>query len=1015
MLRTLVLALAMLLLLAALVGTGTAAAANPKPPRIKTQPTSVAVEEGQSATFSATAVGTPTPTIQWELSTDGGLIFSPIAGATSEQLTIADVNLLESGDEYRTVFTNSAGTATTQAATLTVQNMPRVTEQPVSLTVEEGHNATFEASASGYPAPTVRWELSTDAGKKWSIIAGASSDQLTITDTTTAMNGYEYRAVFVNPAGYAITDVVTLTVQRFPSVTKQPLDSSIEEGHNATFESSASGFPAPTVQWEVSSDAGKDWSPITGASADVLTIVDASTSMNGYEYRAVFTNAAGSIASDAATLTVSARPVVTEQPAGTTVEVGETAAFEASATGLPAPTVQWQLSTNAGASWSAVSGGTSDRLTVHTTSATEDGDEYRAVFTNSAGSTTSDAVTLTVTTSHYAAVGWGRNTAGDLGNGTSGGSSDVPVSVKSLKFVTSVAAGEKHSLALLADGTVMAWGANGNGQLGDGETFASSVPVEVEGLTHVTAIAAGASDSLALLSNGTVEAWGDNENGQLGIGGTSEAVELPAAVKGLTGVKAIAAGAEFSLALLENGKVMAWGANESGQLGTGDTKQSDVPVAIKGLSEVKAIAAGGEFALALLNNGTVEAWGSDNSGQLANAGAAEAGLSETPVAVESLSGVEAIAAGARHALALMSGGTMMAWGENTDGELGDGSFAARQETPVSVSGLSGATAISAGEGSSVALLGSGSIMAWGNDHYGQLGNGTTGGMSDVPVSVIGLTKAVSVAAGRDHVIAYGEPIPGVASVSPGTGPDAGGETVTISGADFTGATAVKFGTVEAKHFTVESASTITATVPAGSGEVDVTVTTPAGTSPPSSTDRYTYRGVPSIKKLLIKSGPAKGGTSVTITGHELTGASSVSFGEVSTHEITANSSTSITVLSPRSTAGTAYVTVTTPGGTSPVTSKARYRYFPTVEAVSPATGSTLGGTGVTVTGSGFALGTTATTFAFGALAAQSVDCTSATSCTMISPAQSAGTVNVTATVAKLTSPVNAAGDQFEYD
>ena len=202
-----------------------------------------------------------------------------------------------------------------------------------------------------------------------------------------------------------------------------------------------------------------------------------------------------------------------------------------------------------------------------------------------------------------------------------------------------------------------------------------------------------------------------------------------------------------------------------------------------------------------------------------------------PVAVETLTGVTAIAAGANHGLALLSGGTVMAWGDDSFGELGNGTIKRRETTPVAVSGLSGVTTISAGNQDSVALLGSGSVMTWGTNASGVLGDGVSGGMSDVPVTVVGLTKAASVSAGRSHMLAYGEPIPTVTSVSPRIGPAAGGATVTISGNSLTGATAVRFGAAQATSFTVNSPTSITATAPPGTGTVDVTVTTPSGTSP----------------------------------------------------------------------------------------------------------------------------------------------------------------------------------------
>jgi alpha-tubulin suppressor-like RCC1 family protein len=719
------------------------------------------------------------------------------------------------------------------------------------------------------------------------------------------------------------------------------------------------------------------------------------------------------VTSQTATLTVHIPPLVTQEPASTTIEVGEGAVFEAAASGYPTPTVQWEVSMNNGSTWSAVPGATASQLAVEKAQASESGDQYRAVFTNAAGKATTSEVTLTVATNHFSAVAWGSNLYKQLGDGFKEQFSDVPVPVTGLKFVTAVAAGGHHSLALLANGTVVAWGGNGFGQLGDGGTIESSVPVAVQGLSGVRAIAAGASHSLALLTNGTLMAWGDNESGQLGIGTSAEHSELPVPVKGLTGVKAISAGADYSLALLTNGTVMAWGGNESGQLGTGSTKSSNAPVAVKGLTGVSAISAGGEFALALLTNGTVRAWGNDERGQLGNITIEEGG-SDVPVAVETLTGVAAVAAGTNHGLALLSGGTVMSWGDDTAGELGNGTVKAQETTPVAVSGLSGATAVSAGGMYSAALLGSGSVMTWGSDASGVLGDQLPNGMSDVPVAVVGLTKAASISAGRFDMLAYGEPIPTVTGVSPQIGPAAGGVTVTISGNTFTGATGVKFGTVQATSFTVNSATSITATAPAGTGTVDITVTTPAGMSPTSAADRYLYQAPPTILKLSAKTGPVTGGTIVTITGTEFTAATKVGFGSTSAVEFTVKSPTSITAVAPAAAAGTIDVSVTNTVGTSANSTGDRFKYLPVVEGLAPNAGSTLGGTSVTVTGKGFALGSTATTFNFGKVKAKSVNCTSSTTCIVSAPPQVAGTVDVKATVNKAASAINAPGDQFTY-
>ncbi len=988
------------------------AAETTKAPHVTKQPVGPTVEEGQSASMTAIASGTPAPTVQWERSLDGGATWAPIEDATATTFTIAAATTSENANQFRATFKNVAGQEASRAVVLTVQKAPVITAQPLSKTVEEGQNATFEATAAGLPVPTVKWETSANGGKTWTTVSGATSAQLTIVAAKTSLTGHEYRASFKNTVGEATSQPATLTVQNAPAITHQPADVTVNEGQPAQFEVGASGFPAPGVQWEISTDGGESWSPVEGATTTTLTIAAADRAEDGHSYRAVLHNAAGTVTSRAAQLTVHAVPVVTEQPAGMTVEIGDEATFEAVASGFPTPTIQWELSSDEGKTWTAIAGATSSSLTIAEAKASDNGHQFRAMFTNAAGKTASAPATLTVATSHFSALAWGDNTYLQLGDGQPGGSSDVPLPVTGLKFVTAVAAGGRHSLALLANGTVVAWGANGVGQLGDGETTASAVPVQVSGLSGVSAISAGANHSLALLKNGTVMAWGDNESGQLGIASNTEDSVVPVAVQGLSNVKAISAGANFSLALLATGTVVAWGENESGQLGTGSTRSADAPVAVKQLTGVSAISAGGEFALAALANGTVDAWGSNEHGQLANGSVEETG-SNRPVAVPSLSGVTAVAAGATHALALIGGGSVVAWGDDTAGELGNGAVKANETAPVPVSGLTGATAISAGRQDSAALLASGSVMTWGTNASGVLGYGVPNGISDVPVTVAGLSKAASVSAGRSHMLAFGEPIPTVTSVSPHLGPAAGATTVTISGDTFEGASAVHFGATQATSITVNSATSITAVAPPGHGTVDVTVTTPSGTSPGSAADRYTYQLAPTVLKLSAKGGPATGGTSVTLTGTEFTGASSVSFGGVSASEFTVTSATSIAAVAPPGAAGTVDVTVTTAGGTSATTSKDRFRYLPTVEAVSPSSGPTAGGESVVVSGHGFAVGSGATVFKFATTKAKSVQCTSATTCTVVVPAHVAATVDVIASANKANG-VAGPGDLFTY-
>jgi RHS repeat-associated protein len=343
------------------------------------------------------------------------------------------------------------------------------------------------------------------------------------------------------------------------------------------------------------------------------------------------------------------------------------------------------------------------------------------------------------------AATWGKNYFGNLGYGdlegpevcetlpfVEGGGkvscAATPVEVSGLSGVVD-ASRSGHGLAALADGTVMAWGVDSFGQLGDGETgygASRSTPVEVSGLTGVTAVSAGGTHSLALLSNGTVKAWGNNEFGQLGdgIAGLGTSSNVPVSVKNLTGVTAISAGGAYSLALLSNGTVMAWGDNNEGELGV-EGGSADVPVLVSGLSGVVAISAGGGHALAALSNGSVVAWGSDAGGELGNG--TDGGV-YLPATVPGLTGVKAVAAGPSESYAVVAGGAVEAWGSGELGQLGNGGGGYRyhSDVPGAVTGVSGATAAVAGD-TGYALLGNGTVMAWGSSGSGGLGNGSSAG------------------------------------------------------------------------------------------------------------------------------------------------------------------------------------------------------------------------------------------------------------------------------------------------
>jgi alpha-tubulin suppressor-like RCC1 family protein len=333
---------------------------------------------------------------------------------------------------------------------------------------------------------------------------------------------------------------------------------------------------------------------------------------------------------------------------------------------------------------------------------------------------------------------WGSNSNGQLGNGTTGTDSSTPAQVSNLTGIIAIAAGFAHTVALKNDGTVLAWGSNSNGQLGNGTTTDSSTPVQVSNLTGITAIAAGFAHTVALKNDGTVWAWGSNSNGQLGNGtmGTGTDSSTPVQVIGLAGMIAVAAGQSHSVALrnivglINDGTVWAWGSNSNGQLGNGTAgpgTDSSLPVQVSVLTGVTAIAAGSFHTVAvrniysLANDGTVWVWGSNASGQLGDGTVTD---EWQPVIVSGLPLMVTVAAGLNHTIALRNDGTIWTWGSNSNGQLGDGTQTDRP-TPLPISDLTGVTAISSGILDNIVLKNDGTLSVWGVNNNGQLGDGTT--------------------------------------------------------------------------------------------------------------------------------------------------------------------------------------------------------------------------------------------------------------------------------------------------
>ncbi|MBN1439877.1 MAG: hypothetical protein JW929_10750 [Anaerolineales bacterium] len=317
-----------------------------------------------------------------------------------------------------------------------------------------------------------------------------------------------------------------------------------------------------------------------------------------------------------------------------------------------------------------------------------------------------------------------------------------------------LAAGWNHTCAVTAEGGVMCWGRNDNGQLGDGSRTNRNRPVGVKGPTVLAvAVTAGWGHTCVLTEDGGVLCWGRNKYGQLGDG-TNQRSSEPVAVSGLdSGVVAIAAGDDHTCALTASGGVQCWGLNESGQLGDGTTESRNTPVDVPALKDGAAfIAAGTAHTCAGTLRGEVMCWGNNELGQLGDRSERTAWYAPAPV-VNLSGGVAALAAKGGHACVLTEAGGILCWGQNAYGQLGDGTKQ-NQSAPVNVAGFDGAAAgLAAGWSQTCAFSADGVLRCWGWNFYGQLGDDSVVSRLQ-PVEVKGITgKVAAVDGGGGHTCA----------------------------------------------------------------------------------------------------------------------------------------------------------------------------------------------------------------------------------------------------------------------
>lgn len=368
---------------------------------IHTQPADVTTTPGAVATFRVGVVGAAG--VQWQRLADGGQ-WLDVPGATGMELVLAGLTQADDGHQYRAQILDGSGRVVLMSSAVTVHVTPAtvapaVAGQPTDLHVVVGQVPRFTVTATG---TTLRyqWQVSTD-GMTWIDVAGASSETLELPAATLTDSGRLYRVQIQNASGTATSRAVTLGVQpapQRPRFTAQPQAVSVEAGQTAIFTATASGEPAPSLQWESSQD-GQTWSPVAGASSSTLVLSATDLRDNGRQFRAVATNTQGSTSSEAAPLTVApaaVAPSFSLMPKAVTVNQAQAVQFDAEATGMPTPTYQWQVSTDGGSTFHNVNGAVSGSLRLATTTAEDEGKRYRVIASNRVGDVVSPAVRLTV-------------------------------------------------------------------------------------------------------------------------------------------------------------------------------------------------------------------------------------------------------------------------------------------------------------------------------------------------------------------------------------------------------------------------------------------------------------------------------------------------------------------------------------------------------------------------------------------------------------------------------------------
>jgi hypothetical protein len=370
------------------------------PASIATQPSNQVVCAGGQINFNVVASGSSIG-YQWQVSTDGGVSFTNISGATNASLQMNGITASMSNNIYHVLVSSCTPAPLTSAnATLTVNSNASITAQPSNATVCPNADATFTAVASG-SGLSYQWQVSTDGGISFNDIVGANAATLTITGVTAAMQNNQYHVIVNSSAcpGASTSSNAVLMVSNNAMITTQVISQVVCEGSSASFSVAASGSGL-TYQWQLSTDGGLNFTNISGANASTYTVNNVTPAMNGQVFLVVVSSACsvGGINSLGAELSVLNAAAITTQPNSQTSCANSNVTFVGGGTGNNA-TYQWQVSTDGGTTYTDINGETNSSLTLASITTSLNNNKYRLVVTSvGCNAATSNAATLLVST-----------------------------------------------------------------------------------------------------------------------------------------------------------------------------------------------------------------------------------------------------------------------------------------------------------------------------------------------------------------------------------------------------------------------------------------------------------------------------------------------------------------------------------------------------------------------------------------------------------------------------------------